>query len=1087
MTRPIVENRITLPENLEREYQENEAIEAMDLEKKRQENQAIETMSSMSQMKYEEIRASEMDKVLQSAMTKGHLTSYFDQNRITLPDRVITNRHMKSVWFLHSEYLGLENPCVLSFNFGREYSQKDLEEQAGPNQSEIQELLQLMGCQAYLWCTSEKLTIFAAKATGRKILPESILDDEQESESGYFITPDADPGKVSKRFKVNSAAPGVLFDPQPSIFPMLHLGGELPYRVGTRDSKTVGDGGLCCPQYIADEILKLSGAPLWGDIIAFQIVVIGADYSFKGLCNIVPNRLWQHEGIDLLVDQESINRQLMNRKVTLGKIMPTRHKDNKRYFYVEPMNLGEVVNRFTDPRELAEHSMAIAQRVDLKNWTNIMETWKEYRNRVLSQSLGEIHEPDDFQNAMSNLNDPDAEWDITSYMRQAKKKDGEELNSLKLIYQESKESPFGSTSLVEYLMETWKEYRNRVLSQSLGEIHEPDDFQNAMSNLNDPDAEWDITSYTRQAKKKDGEELNSLKLIYQESKGSPFGFTSLVEYLAAGPSNSWKSQLNKSRRKGEQWEDENDPFKRKKSTLTGIMVSGEKLILMDPGYAGVTYPRKGYVRLIWHPYRKNQLMGIALSISDTLEFRDAFDGMDVDGDIFQMIPIRDRQGKPNVLLMRSPMSVDGGAMLRLNLTDAKILEGLGYHFYRQTGEHKYPGLHQVRDGEQIYPDVLKAVPHAIPPKWTTDPEQIAFMERSLNRYKPIMGMVCLAAANLDYAGLYDPSVHKFVMSEAVIDPSLNASADPTPVLEPLLDTILEAVHEGKILDRCMFPRIAGSIKSKFKERYPGEEFRPLLDCPNHHKVWRLAQESANAFLYQQNMHRASMANGPTEWLMRELNKKLLNLVTVAVEERAEIWKQKREDEKAVRQVKETDGRQKDAEAAVLLRYAKEDEASLVQETYRKASETIKELKDGEFIAAWIQVSISRKKRFESSRFGPVRASGLLKLPQGEIRGYLNEGESQPTVVIRASEKFREIPGTKCFIEEREDREGQYWLVCEEDGQVIADLSIEARNFTGMDLAFEGFVPRISVTPQEGPQWEQAENLVILRATSPGKI
>ena len=1008
MTRPIVENRITLPENLEREYQENEAIEAMELEKKRQKNQAIETMNFMIQMKYEEIRASEMDKVLQSAMTKGHLTSYFDQNRITLPDRVIANRHMKSVWFLHSEYLGLENPCVLSFNFGREYSQKDLEEQAGPNQSEIQELLQLMGCQPYLWCTSEKLTIFAAKATGRKILPESILDDEQESESGYLITPEADPGRISKRFRVNSAAPGVLFDPQPSIFPMLHLGGELPYRVGTRDSKTVGDGGLCCPQHIADEILKLSGAPLWGDIIAFQIVVIGADYSFKGLCNIVPNGLWQHKGIDMLVDRESINRQVMNRKVTLGKVMPTRHKDNKLYFYVEPMNLGEVVNRFTNPRELAEHSMAIAQRVDLKNWTNVMEAWKGYRNRVPSQSLEEVHEPDD--------------------------------------------------------------------------------FQNAMSSLNDPDAELDITSYTRQAKKKDGEELNSLTLIYQESKGSPFGFTSLVDYLAAGPSNSWKSQLNKSRRKGEQWaEDENDPFKRKKSTLTGIMVSGEKLILMDPGYAGVTYPRKGYVRLIWHPRRKNQLMGIGLAKSDTLELRDAFDGMDVDGDKVQMIPMRDRQERPNVLLMRSPMSVDGGAMLRLNLTDAKILEGMGYHFYRQTGEHKYPGLHQVRDGEQIYPDVLKAVPHANPPKWTTDPERIAFMERSLNRYKPIMGMVCLAAANLDYAGLYDPSMHKFIMSEAVIDPSLNASADPTPVLGPLQDTILEAVLKGTILDRCMFPRIAGPIRSKFKERYPKDEFRPLLDCPNHHKEWRLAQESANAFLYRQNMHRASMANGPTEWLMRELNKKLLNLVTVAVEERAEIWKQKSEDEKAVRQVKEIDGRQKDAEAAVLLRYAKEAEASLVQETYRKASETIKELKDGEFIAAWIQVSISRKKRFESNRFGPVRASGLLKLPQREIRGYLNEGESQPTVVIRASEKFKEIPGTKCFIEEREDREGQYWLVCEEDEQVIADLSIEARNFTGTDLTFEGFVPRISVTPQEGPQWEQAENLVILRATSPGKI
>ena len=52
---------------------------------------------------------------------------------------------------------------------------------------------------------------------------------------------------------------------------------------------TVGDGGGSCPLTIAREILRLSGAPLWGDMIDFQIVVLAGDYSFKGLINIVPD------------------------------------------------------------------------------------------------------------------------------------------------------------------------------------------------------------------------------------------------------------------------------------------------------------------------------------------------------------------------------------------------------------------------------------------------------------------------------------------------------------------------------------------------------------------------------------------------------------------------------------------------------------------------------------------------------------------------------------------------------------------------------------------------------------------------------
>ena len=77
-----------------------------------------------------------------------------------------------------------------------------------------------------------------------------------------------------------------------------------------RDSGTVGDGGGACPQSIANEILALSHAPLWGDIIAFQMVALGADFSFKGLINIVPDKLWTHKGFDMVVDAKSVNHQV---------------------------------------------------------------------------------------------------------------------------------------------------------------------------------------------------------------------------------------------------------------------------------------------------------------------------------------------------------------------------------------------------------------------------------------------------------------------------------------------------------------------------------------------------------------------------------------------------------------------------------------------------------------------------------------------------------------------------------------------------------------------------------------------------------
>ena len=506
---------------------------------------------------------------------------------------------------------------------------------------------------------------------------------------------------------------------------------------------------------------------------------------------------------------------------------------------------------------------------------------------------------------------------------------------------------------------------------------------------------------------------------------------------------------------------------------------------MDPGYAGVTYPRKGYIRLVWHPRKQDQLIGVALSKADTMELRDAFDGMDVDGDKMQLIPMQDDRGKPMGLLMRSPMSIDGGACLRLTLQDAARLREVGYHFYQKTGEHKYPGLYQIENGVQMYPDKLQPQPHENPPKWTTDPELMVRRTLEMFQYKGIMGLICLVAANLDFAGLYNPKKHKFNMSEGVIDPSLNATADPTPILMLLLETILEAVRKGIPLDRCIFPRIRGVIYEMWQERYPGKKFEPKLTCQNHHHQWREGQEAAIDFLKEMVKRRGQLAHGPEEWLTTTFRTKLDNLVVRALEERMSIWTDKAENENETKAMKNVDWLQKDAMISVFLQDAKNAESTVINEAYQRAIRTVDDLEPGQFMAAWVQATISRAKRFRRSK--PINVGALLKLPPEEIRGFFRRGESHATAIIRAEEMVKPAEGTACYVEEiprSGSRTPLYKLVSSEDGEIIADLRSEAQFYLGLDLEFAGYIPRLRVTLRKDNAWEQAETQMILRVKNP---
>ena len=56
------------------------------------------------------------------------------------------------------------------------------------------------------------------------------------------------------------------------------------------------------------------------------------------------------------------------------------------------------------------------------------------------------------------------------------------------------------------------------------------------------------------------------------------------------------------------------------------------------------------------------------------------------------------------------MSIDGGVILDITVEDARKLKRLGYHFYQQSGTHRFPNLHDVdKNGSPLYPDSYNPV------------------------------------------------------------------------------------------------------------------------------------------------------------------------------------------------------------------------------------------------------------------------------------------------------------------------------------------------------------------------------------------
>ena len=516
------------------------------------------------------------------------------------------------------------------------------------------------------------------------------------------------------------------------------------------------------------------------------------------------------------------------------------------------------------------------------------------------------------------------------------------------------------------------------------------------------------------------------------------------------------------------------------------MVSGEKVWLMDPHYVGQPYPKRGYARLIWHFTKPDQLVGVGFAKKDLFKHRNALDTVDCD-DKLQLIFLLDGEGKPQVLVLRSPMSIDGGVLLRLTLEDAKYIRQMGYHFYRKVGEHKFPGLHDIgEDGEPRNPSVLNPQKFDVAPQWTTD-ESIAMVRMlELTQFRGVMGHACNLAANLDYAGIYDPAKHLFNMSDAVIDPSLNAAADPTPVIRPMEESLLEAIKQGTPMDPCVFQRVKASIEALHREK-EGKNAQPLnikLECRPHHPVLKNIMKELVSFLTERLTRRQFMANGPADTLGRTFKVKLANILTEAFDQRHNAWSEWSSKSSSLRKNRDMGKEAREVQEALLLEQVKSAEATIMTKAYDKATK-VPDYQAGDFMALWSQLAIGNTKRFEKT-VKPITVKALNHLPVEEFEAHYGRGgPSVPTAVIRTSERWEFEPSTDEYrVSETvvSKAKSTYQLVNQE-GAVVADLEKEARYYLGLNLVPTGYMPKIRTTKKK-EIWEQAQNLLILRVTNP---
>jgi hypothetical protein len=574
-----------------------------------------------------------------------------------------------------------------------------------------------------------------------------------------------------------------------------------------------------------------------------------------------------------------------------------------------------------------------------------------------------------------------------------------------------------------------------------------------------------------------------------------------LEIQLAGYS-PWASSFNMEYLAGQTWKNWSAKYANHQP-LPMMWLSGERVYAIHPPYANQSAPKRGYARITYDPRDETQMIGVGMHPKDVNRYTQALDTFDFDGDELVLVFFL-KEGKPWVLILRSPSSVDSGVELQLNQADYRKVTKLGYHFYQYVGGPKFPGIHEKDDnGEPLHPYVLKAPLHQEQIVWTNDSDEAMAMMLRMTRYRGSMGIACNLMHILDRSGLYDPKQHHFNFSESVIDPSLTGARNPEAVILPMMADLYQAAVAGKPICECVIKRaqkLVDSYHYEQRKKDPKLPFKVTLavGCPPSHHVIRDGAKVSTDWLLNDMNFKKLMSNGPAQRLLQEVPQDTLESVGNTYEARCRLWsehmarsKEQAAEDRVYRQelqqvletgyatseqvksdLAEYDERRR-IERALATKRIKLEEHQLIVSSYYDCMQ-LESGQRGDYLQAWNQLAMTDQRRYNKPDV-PVRTAVLSCLSLDEYQAYFEGSLVQPTVLARVKAPEDLNPDQTYRVEAREmvkkdgtvalDRKGnarQTFVIVDTDGNEVSGAYAESRPFIGLDLVYLGAIPTLEL-------------------------
>lgn len=913
----------------------------------------------------------------QDMTATGVWTDYQDLEVTISAAGVFPNYH-SSAYLKMAEQLGLKLPCRVSTPLpSREVILDPAQLQQFDN--DVKNSIYEAGLQLNDWTSSSSLSFFCSELVTTPFLTRDMAVADPDAISGFRFNPESTAGNIRKRNRVLTPAEATIATPEPVKWPRLSISPEDSLRCYRMNTNLAGDGSGMIETNAMLRLLQAGGVDTSddiGDIFAVYVVGTNPEYSFKGQFNVIDkSRFLRHDpyngnripiDVDLILDGEDFNQDLFNDNFGLLKIIPKRHKTNKRHFIVEGLFHQEVVSRFIDPAEAARVQERIAAKLDLDAYQSIKQGNHDHR----------------FERAYPETTAEDYNWDLAL-----------------------------------------AELRNQPIVDAAAEA-------------------------------------------YKASGRSPFANSNVMTRIAGKYARSWASA------------------QQRKAPLPTFVVSGEHTNLMHPLYAAAPQPDEGYLRIIWHPRRRDQILGVGLHPEVLRRESETLDTPDHDDTVY-LIFLEAENGQIEALVLRLPSSVDSGLCQRVYPADARRLRRLGYHFYRKQKGHRHPGLYTLdAEGNPLVPNRLSArdFPEDQIPVWTTNPEEALVTTLCrLEQNRPLMGKICNAVHGLDYNGQYDPDRHKMNFSEQVIDPVQKATKDPLPVSDLLYADLYRAALAGKRFDPCILERLLPGMQ-EIHDANPdyadsaqtvADIVKPNMKCAPHHAKLKEAMKQGVKYLEDRLLEYHLMANGPMRWLTKmDFPRSLTDPVLRAHKARSRIWGAAMGEHNRIKY--HTTGYYPDrlAQCQIILDKAAADEAKVVQQAYQTVLRNQADsYKPGQFMAFWHLLDLTAHNRFQYDRdtgrtkYKPASSHALdANLPLEERVAFYRHGRTAPTAIFQVKGEQRPLyRGARCRLVKKLPRQGPadcaYRLETPVKGEVFGFVpKFEGQHYEALELRCLGYMP-----------------------------